>query len=141
MDLDTLKKSWQDLDIEYKGVDERRIKQLISKSSNSVLSKIRQNMFIDLIVSVIAIIAIFCLVVFYKQSSISMIGLVMAGLLVAFLAMAYPRFYKHSKKSFAGEDLKSSLQHQIDSLDGDVRFYRRLNGYLYPLAVLTANGL
>jgi len=138
MDLDTLKKSWQELELEYKGVDKRHLKEMVTSNSKTVLAKIRQNMFIDILSGIVAIVAVFAIVVFLQNSSISIIGLVLAGtLLAALVGLAYPRFYRSSKQESLSSNIRTSLEQNIASLEKDLRFYKRLNNYLYPLAVLT----
>jgi len=138
MELDDLKASWQKMGADKAPVDEHSIKTIISQKSKSELGRIRKNMFLDIVAGVIIIIWALITIVYVRHSSLSVLGVVLLMILIiGWIGLAYPRLYKNSKKtSVSAGNLMNNLHNQIEHLEKDIQFYRNLNVYMYPLAIV-----
>ncbi|MBX2846028.1 MAG: hypothetical protein KTR13_07420 [Saprospiraceae bacterium] len=137
MELDDLKSAWQKMGKDNSPIDEQSLKGLTSRESKSFLKKIRKNMFIDVVAGVAAIIFILIMIIQVRHSSLSFPGLaLLVVLFLGWIGLAYPRLYKSSQEPPSTGNILAHLNEKITSLEKDLNFYKNLNIYMYPLAVV-----
>jgi hypothetical protein len=132
MELDELKHIWnkKQQDFQLKGPDE--LAMMLKGSSRSVVEKLKRSVWFELLVTVVAGIALLIYAFTLPDGSIKWTTISILILFVAY-SIFYLKKLSLLNRFNADENLKENLQRLVDSLNSYLRFYKLSYTILYPV--------
>ncbi|MBX2969755.1 MAG: hypothetical protein KF803_10330 [Cyclobacteriaceae bacterium] len=131
-ELDDLKSIWkQQAGFEVK--NEGELLQMMGKSSNTIISKLKRSVWFELIFTVACILVLGMYTTTIPHGALMWTILSLLVLLISYTLYYVKKIMLLNQYDSSTDNLKANLRHLLDRLDAYMKFYKRSYAILYPV--------
>lgn len=131
-ELDDLKSIWkQQAGFEVK--NERELLQMLGKSSNTIISKLKRSVWFELIFTVACILVLGMYTTTIPHGALMWTILSLLVLLISYTLYYVKKIMLLNQYDSSSDNLKANLRHLLERLDAYMKFYKRSYTILYPV--------
>ena len=133
MELEDLKQIWKSHEQGYEPKKESEIAFMLKGKSNSIISKLKRNVWFELIFTVACCIALGVFTITLERGAVLWTVVSLLVLFAAYLFYYIKKLILLGKFDASDENMKASLQSLHKKLSAYVSFYKKSYGILYPV--------
>jgi hypothetical protein len=133
MELEDLKQIWKSHEQGYEPKKEADIAFMLKGTSNSIISKLKRNVWLELIFTVACCIALGMFTITLESGAVLWTVVSLLVLFAAYLFYYIKKLILLGKFDASDENMKASLQSLHKKLSAYVSFYKKSYGILYPV--------
>lgn len=133
MELEDLKQIWKSHEQGYEPKKESDIAFMLKGTSNSIISKLKRNVWFELIFTVACCIALGVFTITLESGAVLWTVVSLLVLFAAYLFYYIKKLILLGKFDASDENMKASLQSLHKKLSAYVSFYKKSYGILYPV--------
>ncbi|WKZ58916.1 MAG: hypothetical protein QY309_13700 [Cyclobacteriaceae bacterium] len=131
-ELDDLKSIWkQQAGFEVK--NEGELLQMLGKSSNTIISKLKRSVWFELIFTVACILVLGMYTTTIPHGALMWTILSLLVLLISYTLYYVKKIMLLNQYDSSSDNLKANLRHLLERLDAYMKFYKRSYTILYPV--------
>jgi hypothetical protein len=131
-ELEDLKSIWkQQAGFEVKKKDE--LLQMLGKSSNTIISKLKRSVWFELIFTVACILVLGMYTTTIPNGALMWTILSLLVLLISYTLYYVKKIMLLNQYDSSSDNLKANLRHLLERLDAYMKFYKRSYAILYPV--------
>lgn len=131
-ELDDLKSIWkQHAGFEVK--NEGELLQMLGKSSNTIISKLKRSVWFELIFTVTCILVLGMYTTTIPHGALMWTILSLLVLLISYTLYYVKKIMLLNQYDSSSDNLKANLRHLLERLDAYMKFYKRSYTILYPV--------
>jgi uncharacterized membrane protein AbrB (regulator of aidB expression) len=136
MELEDLKNIWQHRSQQLPQKGEAEIAAMLKGRSKSIISKLKRNVWIELVITLVAGIALLIYAITLPSGSLKWTSISILVIFVGYTIYYIKKLRLISQYSAIGENIKINLEQLTFKLASYVRFYKRSYTILYPVYFL-----
>ncbi|MBX2967653.1 MAG: hypothetical protein KF845_16040 [Cyclobacteriaceae bacterium] len=131
-ELDDLKSIWKKQE-RFETKNENELLQMLGRSSNTIVSKLKRNVWIELIFTVTYMAALGIYTTTIPYGSLMWTILALLVLFISYTLYYVKKLVLLNKYDTLTDNLKTNLHHLLERLDAYLKFYKRSYTILYPV--------
>lgn len=133
MELDDLKSIWKQDKPGFEPKKEEEIASMIKGRSNSIISKVKRNVWFELIFTIVCGVVLGVYAITLESGALMWTTISLIILFVSYLFYYVKKLMLLNHFDPSTENLKNSLQHLLERLTMYLKFYKRSFAILYPV--------
>ena len=131
-ELDDLKSIWKQ-QAGFEAKNERELLQMMGKSSNTIISKLKRSVWFELIFTVACIFILGMYTTTIPHGALMWTILSLLVLLISYTLYYVKKIMLLNQYDSSTDNLKANLRHLLERLDAYMKFYKRSYAILYPV--------
>lgn len=131
-ELDDLKSIWKQ-QAGYEAKNEDELLQMMGKSSNTIISKLKRSVWFELIFTVACILVLGIYTTTIQYGALMWTILSLLVLLISYTLYYVKKIILLNQYDSSTDNLKTNLRHLLERLDAYMKFYKRSYAILYPV--------